>query len=285
GPAPMRLSEEPPGHPPGGGRRLPGGFPRYAAMETTHMEASPDPWISALRHSHDRLRASVQPLGPDQLAQRSYPSEWTIAQVLSHLGSQAEIFGLILEAGLAGQEAPGPKQFHPLWDKWNAKDPQAQATDALRADQATLERLESIDADERERLHLKLFGMDIDTTGFARLRLSEHAVHTWDVLVALDPAATLAPDAVALLIDMVDQVAGRSATPDGQQRTVRGATSDPARKFILATGDEVTLTPVDGDTPPEPGQPGLRMPAEALIRLVYGRLDEAHTPPAETTGV
>ena len=73
------------------------------------MEASPDPWISALRHSHDRLRASVEPLGPDQLAQRSYPSEWTIAQVLSHLGSQAEIFGLMLEAGLAGQEPPGPR--------------------------------------------------------------------------------------------------------------------------------------------------------------------------------
>jgi uncharacterized protein (TIGR03083 family) len=254
-------------------------------METTHMEASPDPWISALRHSHDRLRASVLPLGSDQLAQRSYPSEWTIAQVLSHLGSQAEIFGLILEAGLAGQEPPGREEFPPVWDKWNAKDPQAQATDALRADQATLERLESMDADERARLHLNLFGMDIDTTGFARLRLSEHAVHTWDVLVALDPAATLAPDAVALLIDMVDQVAGRSAKPDGQQRTVRVSTSDPERQFILATGDEVTLTPVDGDAPSEPGPSELRLPAEALIRLVYGRLDEAHTPPAETAGV
>ena len=165
------------------------------------MQASPDPWISALRHSHDRLRASVEPLGPDQLTQRSYPSEWTIAQVLSHLGSQAEIFGLMLQAGLAGQEPPGREEFPPIWDRWNAKDPQAQATDAVRADQATLERMESMDADERERLHLKLFGMDIDATGFARMRLSEHAVHTWDVLVALDPAATLAPDAVALLID------------------------------------------------------------------------------------
>jgi uncharacterized protein (TIGR03083 family) len=254
-------------------------------METTHMEASPGPWISALRHSHDRLRTSVQSLGSDQLAQRSYPSEWTIAQVLSHLGSQAEIFGLILEAGLAGQEPPGREEFPPVWDKWNAKDPQAQATDALLADQATLERLESMDADERARLHLNLFGMDIDTTGFARLRLSEHAVHTWDVLVALDPAATLAPDAVALLIDIVEQVAGRSAKPDGQQRTVRVFTSDPERQFILATGDEVTLTPVDGDAPPEPGGAELRLPAEALIRLVYGRLDEAHTPPTETAGV
>src|SRR6266702_1552160 len=234
------------------------------------MESNPGPWISALRHSHDRLRASVEPLGPDQLTQRSYPSEWTIAQVLSHLGSQAEIFGLILEAGLAGQEPPAREEFPSIWDKWNAKDPQAQAADALRADQAALERLE---------------WMDIDTAGFARLRVSEHAVHTWDVLVALDPAATLAPDAAVLLIDMVEQVAGRSAKPDGQQRTVRVSTSDPERQFILATGDEVTLTQADGDAPPEPGLAELRLPAEALIRLVYGRLDEAHTPSAETAGV
>jgi uncharacterized protein (TIGR03083 family) len=249
------------------------------------MEPSPGPWISALRHSHDRLRASVEPLGPDQLTQRSYPSEWTIAQVLSHLGSQAEIFGLMLEAGLAGQEPPGREEFPPVWDKWNAKDPQDQATDALRADQATLERLESMDAGERERLRLKLFGMDIDATGFARMRVSEHAVHTWDVQVALDPAATLAPDAVALLIDTVEQVAGRSAQPDGQQRKVRVSTTDPERQFILETGDEVTLTPLNEDAPPEPGVASLRLPAEALIRLVYGRLDEAHTPRAETAGI
>jgi len=249
------------------------------------MEASPEPWISALRHSHDRLRASVEPLGPDQLAQRSYPSEWTIAQVLSHLGSQAEIFGLMLEAGLAGQEPPGREEFLPIWDTWNAKDPQAQATDALRADQVTLERLESMDAGERDRLHLKLFGMDIDTAGFARMRVSEHAVHTWDVLVALDPAATLAPDAVALLIDTVTQVAGRSAKPDGQQRKVRVSTTDPERQFILETGEKVTLAPSNSEATPQPGVAELRLPAEALIRLVYGRLDEAHTPPAETTGV
>jgi len=42
---------------------------------------------------------------------------------------------------------------------------------------------------------------------------------------------------------------------------------------------------VDGDAPPEPGPSELRLPAEALIRLVYGRLDEAHTPPAETAGI
>src|SRR5208283_1685840 len=161
------------------------------------MEPSPDPWISALRHSHDRLRASVELLGLAELERRSYASEWSIAQVLSHLGSQAEIFGLFLDAGLTGQEPPGREEFMPIWDNWNAKDPQAQASDALRADQATLERFESLDADEQARLHL-----------------SEHAVHTWDVVVALDPAVPVAPDAVALLIDTLDQLAARTGKPD-----------------------------------------------------------------------
>jgi hypothetical protein len=121
--------------------------------------------------------------------------------------------------------------------------------------------------------------------GFARLRVGEHAVHTWDVVVALDPAATLAPDAVALLIDALEQVAARSAKPDGKQRTVRVSTTDPERQFILTTDDEVTLTPSDQGATRELGLSELRLPAEALIRLVYGRLDEAHTPPTETAGV
>src|SRR5260370_19234654 len=107
------------------------------------MEPRPGPWISALRHAQDRVRASVEPLGRAELEQRSYASEWSVAQVLSHLGSQAEIFGLFLEAGLTGQEPPGREEFVPIWDTWNAKDPQAQASDALRADQPTLDGLDA----------------------------------------------------------------------------------------------------------------------------------------------
>ena len=245
------------------------------------METSPGPWIGALRHSHDRLQAAAGPLGPDQLEQRSYASEWSIAQVLSHLGSQAEIFGLFLQAGLTGQDPPGREEFVPIWEVWNAKSPQAQASDALRADQATLEQFESLDDEQRARLRLQMFGMDLDITGLARMRLSEHAVHTWDVAVALDPAATIEPDAVALLIDTLGQFAGRSAKPDGQHRRVRVVTTDPERSFVLETGSSVTLTESDGDE----GLPELRLPAEALLRLLYGRLDPAHTPSVEAKGV
>jgi len=249
------------------------------------MESRPGPWISALRNSHDRLRAAAGPLSPDQLEQRSYASEWSIAQVLSHLGSQAEIFGLFLDAGLAGTEPPGSEAFGPIWDRWNAKTPQDQAADALRDDQVTLERFEALDADQLDQLHLKLFGMELDATGLARLRVSEHAIHAWDVLVALDPAATVSADAVALLIDTLDQLAARSGKADGKQRKVRVSTTGPERQFILETGEAVTLTPADDEGTPELGVSELRLPAEAFVRLLYGRMDEAHTPPAESAGV
>ena len=245
------------------------------------METSPDPWIGALRHSHDRLQALVEPLGLSQLEQRSYASEWSIAQVLSHLGSQAEIFGGFLEASLTGQDPPGPDSFVPIWNAWNAKDPQAQATDGLRADEATLERFESLDPEQKARLRLHMFGMDLDITGLARMRVSEHAIHSWDVAVALDPSATVAPDAVRLLIDTVGKLAARAAKPDGKPRRLRVSTSDPERHFILETGETVNLTESDG----EEGLPELRLPAEAFIRLAYGRLGPAHTPPVEADGV
>jgi uncharacterized protein (TIGR03083 family) len=242
------------------------------------MEISPGPWIEALRHSHDTLQAVAGPLDADQLRQQSYDTEWSIAQVLSHIGSQSEIFGLFLDAGLSGQDPPGPEAFGPIWESWNGKSPQDQAADALRADEALIERLESLDDDERKRFRLSVFGMDLDTAGFARMRLGEHAVHTWDVAVALDPAATLAPDAVGLLVDTLGQLAARAGKPGGTQRRLHVSTSSPVRHFTLETGEKVTLTPSEYTE----GLPELALPAEALIRLVYGRLDPAHTPPVET---
>jgi len=244
------------------------------------METSPDPWIGALRHSHDRLQALVELLDLASLEQRSYASEWSIAQVLAHLGSAAEIFGRFLEAGLTGQDPPGRDAFVLVWNTWNAKDPQAQAADGLRADEATVERFESLHPEQRA-LRLQVFGMDMDLAGLARMRVSEHAIHTWDVAVALDPSATVAPDAVDLLIDALGQLTAWAGKPDGKQRRLQVSTTDPERHFILETGEAVSLTESDG----EQGLPELRLPAEAFIRLVYGRLDPAHSPPVEADGV
>jgi uncharacterized protein (TIGR03083 family) len=238
------------------------------------------------------LRTLAEPVTAGQLQQRSYAREWSIAQVFSHIGSQSEVFGLFLDAGLNGQDAPGRDAFPPIWDAWNARSPQAQAADAVVADEALVERIESLDADQRDRFRLELFGMDLDMAGLLRMRLGEHAIHTWDIAVALNPAATVAPDAVALLVDTLGQLVTRSGKPDGTQLRLLVSATSPRRRFILESGETVTLTPADGaESLPEltdagaQSLPELRLPAEALVRLVYGRLDPAHTPAVEARGV
>jgi uncharacterized protein (TIGR03083 family) len=235
------------------------------------------PWIRALRNSHNRLRALVEPLDLGQLEGRSYDSEWSIAQVLSHLGSQAEIFSLIIDAGLSDQAPPGQEQFLPIWEAWNARTAQAQANDALHADNLAVERFEALTEEERDRLHLEIFGMEVGTARLAGMRLGEHAVHTWDIAVALDPAATVASDAVDLLVDTLGQLATWSGKPDGKNRLLQVATTAPERHFDIGSGETVTFEA----SSPDDTLPGLQLPAEALVRLVYGRLDPAHTPAVE----
>jgi uncharacterized protein (TIGR03083 family) len=247
------------------------------------LENDPAPFIQALRHSHDSLRALAGPLTDGQLEQRSYCSDWSIAQVFSHMGSQAEIFGLWLDAGLTGQDPPGQDAFPPIWDAWNARAPRAQAADSLQANEELIRRLESLDPGQRERLHLKLFGMDLDTAGLARMRLSEHAIHSWDIAVALDPAARVAPDAVDLIVDTLGPLAARSGKPDGSKLRLHVSASGPQRDFTLESGETVSLVPSAAGEDTE--LPELRLPAEALVRLIYGRLDPTHTPPVETRGV
>jgi uncharacterized protein (TIGR03083 family) len=244
------------------------------------MEESLGLWVSALRHSHDRLQALVQPLGEEALRAPSYDSEWSIAQVLSHLGSQSEIFEMFLVAGLAGEDPPGAEAFSPIWEAWNARDPVAQASDALSFDEAVISHFESLSAEEAERFHLSLFGMELNATGLSRLRLSEHAVHTWDVAVALDPSAELAPDAVALLVDTLGPLVARSGKSDGGGRRLEVSTTAPERRFRLEMGETVLLTPSDSVASAD-----LSLPAAAFVRLVYGRLDPVHTPALEAPGV
>jgi uncharacterized protein (TIGR03083 family) len=242
-----------------------------AASETAAVTA-------ALRHSHDRLRSLVEPMSAEQLSGRSYATEWSIAQVLSHLGSAAEIFELIFGAGLRGEDPPGRQAITPIWDTWNAKSPQAQAGDALAVDATLVERLEALTTAQLQGFVLRVFGREFAAAGFMRTRLSEHAVHTWDVAVALDTAATLAPDAVDQLVDSLSLVASHSGKPLAEARRVRIVTTAPQRQFVVDAGDSVALLAADE----EEGLPTITLPAEAFIRLVYGRLDPQHTPQLET---
>jgi uncharacterized protein (TIGR03083 family) len=246
------------------------------------MESDPHVWIAALRSSHERLEALVRPLDADQIRGSSYCSDWIIAQVLSHLGSGAEIGLMMLPVALGEAEPLTADAFRPVWDRWNAKSPDEQVADGLITDEQHIHALEQLSDAELARISFPFIGMDLDAAGLVRLRLSEHALHTWDVAVSVDPAATVAPGAAELLIDNVPEfIAPRLGKPQGEEFRNRIITTGPDRDYLLTVTETVSLTdwPWTGqEGERELGIPDLRMPAEALLRLSYGRLDPAHTP-------
>jgi uncharacterized protein (TIGR03083 family) len=237
-----------------------------------------DIWLSAADRSHRRLSDSVGHLTAQQAGGPSYADEWSIAQVLSHLGSGAEIFSMFLRAGRRGEPGPGMDEFTPVWERWNAKEPEAQVAEALLADQQFLDEVHALDEDERQRWTMALFGADQRLVDLMQLRLSEHALHTWDVVVMADEHAVIAPDATDLLVDHLAPLVARVGVSTPQSLRVRVDTREPERRFLLVAGAEGIVLEEVGDDTTVDADSEVDLPAEALIRLFYGRLDPSHTP-------
>src|ERR1043166_4006517 len=93
--------------------------------------------VAAIRRSHDELVALVTSLADDQLSAQSGAAEWTVADVLSHMGSAAEIGLKTIAAG-----APDRDAMPAVWDRWNALSPTEKRDAFLAADAAAVEALE-----------------------------------------------------------------------------------------------------------------------------------------------
>ncbi len=229
--------------------------------------------LDALRTTSDRLERVVRELDPARIESSAYPTEWSIADVLSHLGSGAVIFQRRLDDGLADRETPDDFAAS-VWDTWNVKEPQAKAADGLKANRALVERLDSLTDQERARFRFSMGPLVLDLDGAVGLRLNEVALHLWDIEVVLDPRATLGPEAVEDIVDNLEMIARFAGKPTGAEHSVTVRTEDPRRDArITIDADSVSLGPSD-----PAGTPDLELPAEAFIRLVYGRLDPEHTP-------
>ncbi|HET7476870.1 MAG TPA: maleylpyruvate isomerase family mycothiol-dependent enzyme [Dermatophilaceae bacterium] len=234
--------------------------------------------VAALRSGHDTLVPIVESLTEDQLTGPSAATEWDVSQVVSHLGSGAVISKAALDAALAGKPVPGMDANRAVWARWDAMTPQDRAAEFPVANQSLVAAYESLDAGTRQSLRIDLgfLPAPVDVATAARFRLSEFALHSWDVRVALDPAATVAPEAVPLLLPhaarMLSWAAKPEALPDRPVQ-VLVTLSDVGEQFGLTVGDQVTV----GSPPADPAA-RLSLPAEAWLRLVAGRLRAEHTP-------
>jgi uncharacterized protein (TIGR03083 family) len=237
--------------------------------------------ISAFRTGYDTLAELVGGLQPDDLVRPSGASEWKIADVLSHLGSGAEINLAILEGALDGTGRPDGDFNTSVWDRWNAMSPADQASNFLTANQKLIQRYEGLSDEQLTDLRID-FGFlpePVDVETAAGMRLSEFALHSWDVRVGLDPNAALAPESTEILLDGVARLlawAGKADQYDGKA-ALKVTTTAPDRTFGLTITGTVKLT----DTPATPDGE-LTAPAEYIVRLITGRNAAQYTPKSVT---
>ena len=137
-------------------------------------------------------------------------------------------------------------------------------------------RLEAVATSGADELEFHLGPLTIDFATFVGLRGNEHTMHTWDVEVALRAGGTAPGRGGA--------VRGRPPRPHRPlhrppNRGPSGSCGSRRRIRPGASWSSWPPTPVafssGGDGPAD-----LSLPAEAWARLVYGRLDADHTPPA-----
>lgn len=241
-----------------------------------------DTAIAALRSGHDRLADFVADLDDADLTRPSGASEWTVAQVLSHLGSGAEINYTQWKAQLDGSQPPPDDFAQGVWDRWNAMTPREQADEFLVSDERFVAWFEGIDDATREQATINLgflpAPLDIATT--AAFRLREVALHAWDFFVSFDPQATLAPEAPPLLLHAQPDLTGWIAKADqvGEPAVLRVITTEPDSDFTLRLGESVSI---ELEAPEQPDGT-FTLPAEAWLRLVAGRLGPDHTPETVT---
>jgi uncharacterized protein (TIGR03083 family) len=241
-------------------------------------DVGPDTWIDVSRQTHDDLAALVGKLDDDDLARTSGAHDWDVAQVLGHLGSQAEIGEATLDAAL-GRREPLDDEFNPIvWARWNAMTRREKADGFLEQGEALVRRYEELDAATRNslRIDLRFVPELVDVATVVSLRLNELTLHSWDVHVVDNPAATLFAPAANLLIDRFGALIGFIGKADAigdREATIAVDTTDPQRSLGIAISDIVQLT-----ERPESADAELRLPAEALLRLVSGRLTAEYTP-------
>ncbi len=247
----------------------------------TERTPSSATWLGAVRRSHDRLTGRLSTLSETDATRPSYARDWTVAQVASHLGSQAEVFELFLTAGVTEEPAPGGEVFGPVWDRWNALAPLEQLRACTAANESFVSKVEGLGEEQSARFVLSMFGTDVDLAELLRLRLAEHAVHAWDIEVSFDPGARVAQDAVELLVGGVPARVERAGTPQPDVEPLVVETATPDHRWLLTTHPVVALTPTEADgegTGNGTGDGSLRLPADAFLLLVNGRLDDSRLP-------
>lgn len=252
---------------------------RLSTQETAAVRA-------ALRSSHRDLVTFAETIPAAERSRRSYCTQWSVAQVYSHLGSGAEIGLANVRAALTGTEPADNKK---IWQRWDSLSADEMISGFTVADARYLDALDQLDIGDLDDVLVQvdaLFRLPVDLSMV--LRLAEHALHSWDVHVSFQPDAEVDPRAAELLIDLYppeigSMVATRMVAGRAGRAALRVDIDSAPRTLALTFADTVVLKPVQpGNEPSYTGR--LRVPTPgAWARLLTGRLDDDHLPAGVTS--
>jgi uncharacterized protein (TIGR03083 family) len=241
------------------------------------MTSLADRTIAAQGAEHDTMAATVRDLTDGQLTGPSGAAAWTVAAVLSHLGSGAVITLAGLQTALGVRQPPQDGFNQSIWDRWNAMSPAEQRAGFLEHDAALVSAFEALGERQRESLELQIgfLPAPVSVATFAGMRLHESAQHAWDVRVARDPAAGLLTGSADVLAELFSGELAFLLGFMGKADLIAGPVQleIAGSRYGLSITDSVALvSPVDHPTATFTG------PLEAAIRLIAGRLGPQHTP-------
>jgi uncharacterized protein (TIGR03083 family) len=242
------------------------------------MSTQADQAIAALRKGNDDLSALVSGLTEEQLTGPSAANEWDLSQVVSHLGSGAEINLEAVQASLEGRPAPDFEFNKGVWARWDGMTALERRAAFPEANRRLVEAYEALTPEQRaaHKVDLGFMPEPVDVATSALMRLSEFGYHDWDVRAALDPSATLAPEAAALIGERVEDLLSWIAKPenlDGRTADLLVRLTDTGETFGLRLADKVAFI----EAPPTPDGE-LALTLEAWLRLAAGRLKPPYVP-------
>ena len=241
---------------------------------------------AVLKAAAQRLERFLDGLEPDGWDRPSACEGWTVADVVAHLVERGEPMPDQIARGLAGDTSPSPgtppgpptseDQFREDLDRGALElrrrlgaDLAAEFADLNRRFDHIIEGLKPQDWDTPcyHRLRLETVRSKVD------IRLTELAMHEWDIRWALDPAFQLPDDCLAGMVNTAYRAARRAFRPDSNR------TKQVRYRFEIGppvnTTDDVVLSSegVVYDTSPQGNADVVfRSDARTYVMTIFGRV-------------
>ncbi len=245
--------------------------------------------IEILQREAESFKGFLSGVSAQALEQPSACDRWTVADVLSHVGSQ--MFALSITRGLAGDVSPPPGR--PAVSEHNEDDFEegiAQRALATRAQQGDGllawfmgnldESVKVFDSVKPEQWDTQCYwppGPEPIST-LLDMRIAELCMHAWDVRSVLEVDYQLSEGSLGALIDTIPRAVRRAFRPEPQlESPVRYRFSLPAPTpneiDILVTKEGTRLEPPTAIT----ADVTFHCDRETYVLVMYGRVtpDEA----------